>query len=99
MKKILTKLTKTVCVYLKVNEDLFFCAKNDQRINSAKKYISYLAYYKFNIPLSVISSYMGVSEKRASISMDRAIAVYKAINYDYSSQTALDIAAIQKIIT
>lgn len=98
MKKTLEYLVNVVCAYLRVNEDLFFCSPINSRINDARKYVAYFAYMEFKMPPSVVSSYMGVSERRASITIDRAKAIQSALFYDQASQTALDINAIKEIV-
>lgn len=98
MREILNKLTDIICDYLKINEDLFFCAYGHPRIIEAKKYFSYFAYCKFKIPPSTVSGYLGVSAKRASITIDRANSVRSVMYNEYSSQTVKDIEELEKII-
>lgn len=98
MKEVLDKIVSDVCGYLRINEDLFFCSRQHPRITEAKKYVSYIGYIVYKIPPCIISGYLGVSEKRSSITIDRANSVKTALHYDSSSQTALDIEALMKIV-
>tara|TARA_R110000868_G_scaffold256750_1_gene513867 strand:+ start:298 stop:603 length:306 start_codon:yes stop_codon:yes gene_type:complete len=98
MKETLTMLTKVICEYLRINENLFFIAKKTPRIIEAKRYFSYIAYYEYNIPSSKISGYLGVCERRSSITIDRAKSIKRNFFYDMSSQTVLDVQAILEIL-
>lgn len=97
MKETLAKIVKIVCDYLRVNENLFFASKRATRVLDAKKYVAHIAFNVEKMPPSVIAKYMGVFEARSSIVKEWAQTVQKAIWYDQSSQTALDIEAIRKI--
>ena len=97
-KQILEMIVREVCSYLKINEDLFFCDSSSQRILEAKRYVCYFANIKYKIRPSVVSSYMGVKEKRASITTNKAKSIVKSQKYNSNGQTSIDIAELEKIL-
>ena len=90
------EIVSIVCSYLRIDENLFFCSKNCVRVIEAKKYVSYFAYKVKKIPPSKVSSYLGVSERRASITIDKAKSVEQSLYHN--SQTVNDIKELSKII-
>lgn len=57
-KKLLEAITKEVCSYLNVDENLLFCQSHELRVQEAKRYICYFAIFQ-GVASTRIAKYFG----------------------------------------
>lgn len=98
MKEIMQERLRVICEYLRINENLFFCSKNNPRIIEARRYFCYLCYKVEKIPAATISKFFTSSVQSSDVVKQRAKSIGEIIRVNQSSQTALDVEAIEKII-
>lgn len=99
MREIMQERLRVICDYLRINEDLFFCSKNHPRIIEARKYFCYLCYRVEKITAATISKFFTSSVQSSDTVKSRSKSIYEITRVNQSSQTALNIEAIEKIIS
>lgn len=92
---ILYKLTKAVCEYLSIEEDLFFCSLKSTRIIEARRYVCYLGIKCFGIDSSSICKFLNYSTPRTVQDHHRLISGYHASKQDL--QVVKDIENLENI--
>jgi chromosomal replication initiation ATPase DnaA len=98
MKEIMDNIVKVICDYLRINEDLFFCAKRQPRIMEARKYFCYFAHKIEKIPAVKVSRYFMTGSHSSKRILESTTSVINMVRYDKSSQAANDVDAITELL-